>query len=313
MRFLLQSIFLSLFILILASTSTKAHPWGGLVIDAEGNIYFTFICPMVDDDHHYACVWKLNSVNELEEIMKSASSPSDFILTRNTERIIFAAERSGNNPRHRNTLWQINGTSARHLVPPTRDQNAFHIQAYTIRDKTIYFARENEVFVRDSLGIVTQLQLGADLPRIDLMQWSPTGELYIFAQGTIYILDEGNKVRELISGLKKTRPKNLPFSGANIFFDMAIDKNRNVYLAYFGNRKVIKVAPDGSASTFLVSEGRWSPHGIDIFNGEVYVLESTIGRTNPLRFWESNEIVPRVRKVSQQGQVSVLFTYENKN
>ncbi len=313
MRFLLQNFFLSLIIIIIATIPAKAHPWGGLVIDATGNIYFTFICPMVDDDHHYACVWKLNSVNELEEIIKSTSSPSDFILARDAGRMIFAAERSGNGPGYRNTLWQINGTSAKHLIPPARDQNAFHIQAYTIRNKKIYFAKENEVFARDSLGIVTQLQLGADLPRIDLMKWSPAGELYIFAQGTIYILEEGNKVRELVRGLKKTKPKNLPFSGANIFFDMAIDENRNVYLAYFGNREVIKVSPDGKASTFLVSEGRWSPHGVDVFNGKIYVLESTIGRTNPLKSWESTEIIPRVRKVNEQGQVSVLFTYESKN
>lgn len=312
MRFLVQRGFLSLVFFILCTPLIQAHPWGGLVIDNKGNIYFTFICPIVDDNH-YACIWRLNSINELEEILKSASSPSDFVLARNADRIIFAAERSGNSPGYRNTLWQIGYPTPERLIPTTRDQSIFHIQAYAINNKTLYFAEENEIFIRDSLGTVTKLQLEVELPRIDLLEFSPIGELYILAQGTIHILDSDSQPRELVSGLKQSRPENLPFSGANIFFDIAIDENENVYLAYFGNREVIKISPDGRPSSFLVSEGRWSPHGIDIFNGEVYILESTIGRTNPLKFWESNEIVPRIRKVNKQGQVSDLFVYGDKN
>lgn len=303
-----------LLVLLIAITFPEkavSHPWGGLVIDSEGNLYFTFICPLVDDDH-YACVWKIDSNQELSEVLKSHRSPSDIVLSRSPERVIFAAERTGFNPNFNNTLWLIEGSETSLRIAPNSNQEAFFIQAYTISaDGSIFFAKENSIYKRDSTNTVTKIELGKDIGRIGLIEIAPDGSLYIMTTSDLYIKKE-DELTLLASGLRDESPDNLPFRGANIFFDMAVDGSGNVYLAYYGNREVLKISSSGEVQTLVESRAPWSPHGVDVFNGEIFVLESTLGNGKWWKFWKwgNNEIIPRVRKIDENGNVSVVFNYE---
>ena len=104
-------------------------------------------------------------------------------------------------------------------------------------------------------------------------------------------------------------PEDVPFSGANIIFDIAVDADENVFLAYFGNRRVLKVDPDGNVSDLLRSEANWAPHGIDVFDGAVYVLESTIGPPSKWQFWRDSPIAPRIRRLNADGQIEILYQH----
>ncbi|MEQ9279126.1 MAG: hypothetical protein RLN83_06480 [Balneola sp.] len=289
----------------------ESHPWGGLVIDQDGNIYFTFICPIDDDANHYACVWKITPNNEMIHVLRAQRSPSDIILSRNSNREIFSAERTGQNPHHNNTLWIIDQPKNQVLIPSTTAQNQFHIQSIAVNEEhEIYFSKDSDIFFRDSLNQITKINT-PDFERINLTAWGPDEELYIMSGDDIYIYD-GSDYKLLASDLKKRNPEDIPFSGANIFFDMVVDESKNVYLTYYGNREVIKISPDGIASTILKSEKPWSPHGIDIFNGEIYVLESTIGDGKWWKFWEEDPgIIPRVRKISADGTVSTIYNFKS--
>lgn len=298
------------FLIALSTSSSKAHPWGGLVIDANGTIYFTFVCPLVGDDH-YACVWKIDSNKELSEVLKARRSPSDLILSRTPDRKIFAAERSGFNPNFNNTLWKIETSNTSIEINTNTNQEAFFIQTYTVsNDGEIYFAKEDRVYIRSNNGTIAELELGKDLGRIGLLRFGKNGALYIMTKSTLYVIRDGI-LSLLASDLRKENPKNIPFQGANIFFDMTIDNNENVYLAYYGNRKVIKISPSGEAITVLESNAPWSPHGIDVFEGDLYVLESTLGSNKWWKFWQKEtEILPRIRKVDPNGNVSTVFNYQ---
>ncbi len=304
----------SLFILILLTLSLspilESHPWGGLVIDRDGNIYFTFICPIDDDNNHYACLWKITPNNEMDHVLKARRSPSDIILSRNLDREIFAAERSGQNPNHNNILWKIDAPTNHALIPATTDQTLFHIQSIAVnKNQEVYFSKDSEIFLRDSLNQISKIN-DRNFERISLIALGPDEDLYILSRDKIYIFD-GTNYKLLASDLRKENPEDLPFSGANIFFDMVVDESKNVYLAYYGNREIIKITPDGIVSTILKSEKPWSPHGIDIYNGEVYVLESTIGGGKWWKFWEEDPgIIPRVRKISTDGTVSTIYSFK---
>lgn len=296
-------------LVLIFSANTDAHPWGGLVIDSEGNIYFTFICPIEDDNNHYACVWKINPSKKMQHVLKARRSPSDIVLSRNLNREIFAAERSGQSPLHNNTLWEISNTGNQVLIPSSTNQKQFHIQSFAVnRNQEIYFGRDSDIFLRDSLNQVTKIN-DRDFDRISLIALGPDDDLYILSRDKIYIYD-GTDYKLLASDLRKRNPEDLPFSGANIFFDMVVDDDRNIYLAYYGNREIIKILADGSIETILKAEKPWSPHGIDIYNGEIYVLESTIGDGKWWRFWEEDPgIIPRVRKISEDGTISTIYNY----
>lgn len=310
--FFYSIVFATISFIVLLSSPANAHPWGGLVIDSDGNLYFTFICPFVDDDH-YACVWKIDSNQELSEVLKAQRSPSDIILTSSPNGNIYAAERSGYSPNFTNTLWKVQGLETSILLSPSRNQDAFFIQAYAVSNEgAIYFAKENQLFERDNTGNISEVKLGEDLGNIRLLEIGGTGELYILTRSDLYVKTDDSLVL-IASDLKDENPDNLPFRGANIFFDMAIDKNNNVYLAYYGDRKVIKINPTGEVQTVVESQAPWSPHGVDVIDGEVYILESTLGNGKWWKFWERNddEIIPRVRKIDKNGDVSEIFRYSS--
>jgi hypothetical protein len=119
----------------------------------------------------------------------------------------------------------------------------------------------------------------------------------------------------IVEGLREEAPDNIPFRGANILFDMTIDEDLNTYIAYYGNRTVFKVSKNGEISTIYNSEAPFSPHGVDVFEGEVYVLESSIGDGKWWRFWDrqDDEIVPRVIKIDSDGVVEEIFSYRDSN
>ncbi len=306
MKRLFKTIILTL-VIISFSEMGNAHPWGGLVIDAKGNLYFTFICPLVDDDH-YACVMKINSASQLEEVLKSRRSPSDIILERTNNYTIYAAERNGSQPNYSNTLWKLEEGNFSQLLN-TSNQDLFHIQSYSVDESgRIYFAKGNQIWVKENSDSEPELFFESN-ERIGLLKRSPTGFLYFMSGDKIYSYKDGT--HSLVAkNLKKSDPEDLPFQGANIFFDMVIDKNENIYLAYYGNREVLKLSPSGEVTSILKSEAPWSPHGIDIYDGDLFVLESTIGAGKWWKFWEEDvQIAPRIRKLDTSGNISVIYSY----
>ncbi len=306
MNFGFRSLFIFLIFFCFAQKA-ETHPWGGLAIDSDGNLYFTFICPLVDEDH-YACVMKIDSFSVLSEVLKSSRSPSDIVLERTPNHTIYAAERTGSQSSYRNTLWKLNSDTFEQALS-TINQSMFHIQAYALDNEgRIYFSKENQILVKENLSATPKLLIESD-ERISLIEWGPSEVLYFMARGNIYKY-QNQKKQLIVENLRKPDPDNLPFQGANIFFDMVVDENENIYLAYYGNREILKVDTAGKVTSILSSEAPWSPHGIDIYNGEIYVLESTIGDGKWWKFWKEDvEITPRVRKLDSKGRVSTIYSY----
>jgi hypothetical protein len=308
---LLISALTILFSLISFHQIAKAHPWGGLVVNEDGNIYFTFTCPIVDD-HHYACVWKLDTEGNLTQVLKSQNSPSDIILARSLNNQIYAAERSGQSPNYRNILWRLDAQ----VEPPNFDRvnssDNFHIQTYSVADSaTLYFARDRNLYKIKNQSTVIEIETGHSFRRIDLLSFDNDGNLYLVADNNLYKQID-NEFELIAQSLRKENPPNIPFRGANILFDMCVDENGSVYLAYYGNREILKVERSGEISSIVTAEGPWSPSGIDIYNGELYILESTIGDGAWWKFWQRNDdlLIPRVRKVDVDGKVSTLYEYQ---
>ena len=289
--------------LLLLSGDLPAHPWGGLVIDGQGNIYFTFVSPMVGDDH-YAAVWVLDQERKLSEILRSEHSPSDIVLQRTPSGDIYAVERVIVNDVYRNQMWKV--TKKEVTKVPVAEE--FHLQAYAITtDGSVYFAKKDTLFRYDPLeGKCEQLDK-LQFSYISLLAWGTDHQLYILDDDEIKIW-EGGQAISVADLVKDPDPLRLPFAGANIVFDMTIDQGGNIFLAYYGNRSIVKVTRNGQRSE-LLSDGDWRPHGIDVFDGALYVLESRERHRSWWRFWETPEITPRIRKIDQHGSSQVIYEY----
>ena len=93
---------------------------------------------------------------------------------------------------------------------------------------------------------------------------------------------------------------------------MCVTESGDVFIAYYGNRTVIKVSPNGEVSDYVVC-APWTPHGVDVFEGELYVLESLTKLPKPWQLKQSPKILPRIRKIAKDGSVSVLYEYQEGN
>jgi len=85
-----------------------------------------------------------------------------------------------------------------------------------------------------------------------------------------------------------------------------VDSQGVVYVAATGSRRVLKLTPQGDVSAILQAPSPWSPTGVAVFGGEVYVLEwqdAPASQTEVRRAW-----IPRVRKVGRDGNVKTLAT-----
>ena len=87
---------------------------------------------------------------------------------------------------------------------------------------------------------------------------------------------------------------------------LAVDSTGTIYVAATGSRKVIKITSQGKVTTILQTTSPWTPTGIAVFHGEVYVLEWH--DVTPENLEVRSAWIPRVRKIGQDGKVATLAT-----
>jgi sugar lactone lactonase YvrE len=84
---------------------------------------------------------------------------------------------------------------------------------------------------------------------------------------------------------------------------LAVDPQGTVYAAATGCHRVVRIARDGTVEVVLKAERPWSPTGVAVHRGEVYVLEYTNANGGAADGW-----TPRVRKLARDGKVTTLAT-----
>ena len=122
----------------------------------------------------------------------------------------------------------------------------------------------------------------------------------------VYAVGMDGSVREFAKNFVKDKlpaSEQHPEARPEYCRGMAVDEKGDVYVAVTGNRCVLKLTAKGEASVVLKAEKPWTPTGVDVLDGEVYVLEYDDETPTEGRNWP-----PRVRKVGRDGKVTVLAT-----
>jgi sugar lactone lactonase YvrE len=88
---------------------------------------------------------------------------------------------------------------------------------------------------------------------------------------------------------------------------IAVDSNGDVYVAVTGNRCVMKLTAKGEASVVHRTTKPWTPTGVDVFRGELYVLEYDDETPAKHGDWP-----PRVKKVGRGGTVATVAAVARK-
>ena len=282
---------------VLLAASVYAHPGSGIVIDKEGQVFFT------DTGQG---VWKIDRQGNLTHL------PASLFHWMTIDEAGYFAES------------QKNFGEWFERVTPQSSKPALIMSSdfpLTInRDGNLYYAdtrpRSARIVRRTPDGKESVLAADEAFKGVTGIAAGPDGSLYITDASrpdvnTIRKITMDGKLSqfastEIVGAGRDSTINPPPEAEASYCRGLAVDSQGIVYVAATGRRRVLRITPGGDVSTILQAPSPWSPTGVAVFGGEVYVLE---WRDAPPSLLETrNAWIPRVRKVGRDGKITTLAT-----
>lgn len=271
------------------SYSIEAHPGIGIVMDPDGNVFYT-------DLHH---VWKIAPDGTRTIAVKNVHTHELYIDTDGNlygEHEWYEGEATD---KWGNYVWCLSKDGKLEKYIP--DVEGFLDNTTLIRDAkgNSYWAKkstEGTILMKQTVNGRNYQLSSHQFNNVRWMHFSTTNNcLYVVDNLMIKKVSPTGHVTILAKSLKETKP---PFDGVadhHYLFGLWTDAEQHVYVAAFGAGKVKKISSNGNVSTVFQSEKGWSPSGgmVDK-DGHIWVMEfSKQGKT-------------RIRKIVLNGK-DVLY------
>jgi hypothetical protein len=275
-----------------ASLFSLAHPGSGIVVDRTGNIYFT------DTGKG---VWKLERDGKLSYIPASrfhwmAIDPSGYFAR---------------------TPKSFGGYFERVMEENTKPGLVMcsDFPLAINKDGNIYYVNTRHT----STSIVRRTPAGKESALVTDKILEFASDIAAGADSSIYITESsnpnGNTIRKItingkmsiLATFTGTKVKDPPLETVPAFCrGLAVDEKGFVFVAATGSRSVLEISPKGQIRNILQERAPWTPTGIAVSNGEVYILEWH--DVAPADLEVRIAYIPRVRKIGKDGKVQTLAT-----
>ena len=282
-------------LLLFAGAAGHGHPSRAIVVADDGRIFFTDL----------ERLWQIGRDGRLRLLREHRDRHTHEVALDAAGNLI--GEDSAYEPAtgaYRETIWQLSpGDRVRTLYgPTTRPDRGVGV----IRDARgcTYHANESMtgshplVHRRCPDGKVVRL-LGStadDRAFRQILLSNVAGAAlddrgnFIFRQGgAIRKIAPTGAVRTLATGIAK---ENL---------GLALGGDGSIFIAEAAARRILRVHPDGHRSVAATAAGPWSPTGVAVSRGQLYILEATEYRPGA-------ETRMRVRRVAPGGRSTLLAT-----
>jgi hypothetical protein len=298
-------VFTVVLLFALFAAGAFAHPASGIVVDTNGDVFFI-------DTGHGVC--KIDAQGKLTYI--HAVSGGGHFLALDAKRkfparaypqlfkritpvgvepaILFA---SGGAPfvvNHDGNLYYGSGYPGGEDTAPA----GLTVTRMTPNGQRALFAPTLKVDLAKMNEAVTGLAAGSDG---SLYVACPSAILNVKMDGTVTTLVHPVLVKDCDNYVGADARS--PFYHAPYLRGLDVTAEGTIYAAVTGCRCVVKITPDGKVESILKAERPWTPTGVALHDGAVYVLEYTNGNDGPDKGWR-----PRVRKLDRDGKVTTLAT-----
>ncbi|HLF63832.1 MAG TPA: SMP-30/gluconolactonase/LRE family protein [Saprospiraceae bacterium] len=289
----IKSIFtFPLLLSLLFATIATAHPGSGIVVDANGQVYFT------DTGKG---VWKIDTQHKLTFMPASRF----HWMTLDPMGCFAESQKSFGGYFERVT--------SQSSIPALVICSDFPLVVNT--DGNMYYAHTRpgatNIIRRTTDGRESTLANNAIFEFVNGITTGTDGSLYITESSnphanTIRKITMNGTVSILATFVGKDG-KDLPLETVPSYCrGLAVDASGTIYVAATGSRSVLKITPEGQVTTILQESSPWTPTGVAVFQGEVFVLEwhdVTSENLEVRTAW-----IPRVRKIGLDGKVTTLAT-----
>lgn len=289
----------------------EAHPGDGLDVDSRGNIYFT--------DVNTRTLWKLDSQGRLSAAL--ADRWAHGLCVDDQDRVWLEVE--VDNTRYAIVRLELDGTETRVIEARERGLDIYGVNLLVDREESIYFPHSDPprfssagIRKRKVDGSVDLVAGGSALLRLDgqgagarfagirSMRFGPKNRIYVVDADAIRRVSMTEEVETLFTDLTLEDPPNQPFgngnpSVSNRLYGLDIAPDESVYVAYHGDRCVLKLNDEGERHVVYRSEKPWSPVGVRLIDGELLIKETGLepGSASP---------GPRIRRLKADGSVETI-------
>jgi hypothetical protein len=284
-----------------------AHPASGIVVDKNGNVFFIHtgrgVCK-IDAQGKLAYIHKVSGGGhflalDVDGKFPPAAYPKLF------ERITPAGARPA-------ILFASGG--APFVV--NKDGNLYYGSGYPGGDDSAPAGLTVTRMTPDGKRALFAPSLKATLAMMNEavtgLAAGPDGSLYVACPSAMLKVKMDGAVTTLVHPLVLTdcdsyvpADAHSPFFHAPYLRGLDVTADGTIYGAITGCRRVVKITPDGKVEAILKAERPWTPTGVAVHDGQVYVLEYSNGNDAPDKGWR-----PRVRRLSRDGKVTMLATCE---
>jgi hypothetical protein len=247
------------FLQILVSIFTSAHPGSGIVVDKFGQIYFT------DTGKG---VWKIETNGTLTYL--PASEFHWMTIDMNGD--------FSESPKSFGGYFErVTTQSTKPVLIMCSD-----FPLVVGKDGNIYYANTrpnvSKIIRRTPEGKESVLASNKIFKFISGISTDSNGSLYITEASN----SNSNTIRKItmrgavsiIATYAGKRSTDLPLETMPSYCrGLAVDSTGTVFVAATGSRSILKITPQDKVTTILQTANPWTPTGVAVFHGEVYVLE----------------------------------------
>lgn len=310
LRALIVTITAIITLCVLEADVVSAHPAWGIVIDRNNQIYFSDM----------ETIWKIDAKGKLTVFRAGVSGRHTHEINLDEDGNLYGVDNAYEPATQRSiaALWKMTPSGEfSYVLAPTYNPPKAMTNSKDRAGNRYYVGQsenaEREIFIlkRTPDGQVTTLA-GSEKSAREYHQVAlyNVGGVAFGTDGALYFTDGPNVRRVTMAGSMTMLARNLavedpaqspmPESSVTRLFGIAADAQGNAFVADYGNRRVLKITSIGVVSTVARAEQPWSPTGVALRDGNLYILE--FGFTPPSRY------TTRVRKLLSDGKVTVLAT-----
>jgi hypothetical protein len=286
--------------------AAAAHPGTGIVVDAAGRVFFTDLTG----------IWRIDPDGTVRVVVPGKHCHT---LALAPDGSVSGEHVSYDGSKFWTSAWTLRPDGS--VIQTAAPEAGFPL-VFTptiAADRTRYFYRvdnhrkdRSEIFRQQPGGRLEWFAGGAygfaDGPR-QTARFGSIGAMAAGGDGALYLTDAPAVRRVGPDGRVTTIARGGPLLESTVagrvlggafggLMGIVRDESGGLYVANFGGRRVVRVGPGGTVVSVLPSETPWSPSGVTLRGGHLYVLEAGA--------WPGFFDAVRVRRMRPDRSVSVL-------